>query len=188
MNVLLRLSKERKRKSMEYGNSTIKPKNEGKKKKVHKKPPKVLGGTEIRHNSRSSLHSFSPFWSITLCRCTGLLSIQTFSLAWLCGSQLPWAPEVFAFFLRFLLTPWRPNTFGDFLYILFHIQEVKEYQLQFYVVVQKSTELQGDEKSTKEECSPWSYLPIIKDYLSALWQPCMKLMYNNGFYPYSWHH
>ena len=33
MNVLLRLSKERKRKSMEYGNSTIKPKNEGKKKK-----------------------------------------------------------------------------------------------------------------------------------------------------------
>ena len=29
MNVLLRLAKERKRKSMEYGNSTIKPKNEG---------------------------------------------------------------------------------------------------------------------------------------------------------------
>lgn len=85
------------------------------------------------------------------------------------------------FFLRFLLAPWRPNNFGDFLYILFHIQKVKEYQLQFYVVVQKSTELQGDKKSTKGKCSPWFYLPIIKDYLSALWQPCMKLMYNNGF-------
>lgn len=75
-----------------------------------------------------------------------------------------------------------------FIYLLFHIQKVKEYQLQFHVVVQKSTELQGNKKSIKEECSPWFYLSIIKDYLSALWQPFMKLMYNNGFYPYSWHH